>query len=301
MLETLTRLAPDQEDKVSAADGIPLHYQEWRPAADRADNLKGTILLVHGFAEHTMRYSRFARALADAGFQVGGFDHRGMGRSGGTRGLVYDFSEYVDDISRMLIVLRDGLPREVPCFVYGHSMGGLAALLHAERRQSDPVAGTVLSGPLLGVKLRVPGWQVAMGRMLVGFAPRFRMPVNLNPYILTHDEEDHARLQSDRHLLKEVTLAWYFASGRAMQEAKAEAPRVAWPTLWLIPGEDKVCASEAARAVFRSLPDFGDHTWREYPGLFHELHNESAADRERVLHDLLEWLERQTARIASAA
>ena len=175
-------------------------------------------------------------------------------------------------------------------------MGGLAALLHAERRPSDAVVGTALSGPLLGVALHIPGWQIALGRLLAPFAPRFRMPVHLNPYILTHDEEDVARLLSDTDLLNEVTLAWYFASGRAMKEAAAEASRVAWPTLWLIPGDDRVCDTPTARSVFERLPPSGDHTWREYPGLFHELHNERAPDRDYVLRDVLEWLKRQAGR-----
>jgi lysophospholipase len=120
--------------------------------------------------------------------------------------------------------------------------------------------------------------------------PRLRVPTQFDTNLLTRDEADRAALAADRRRIRFVTLSWFFASGRAMEEAKKEAARIVWPTLWLIPGDDRICCAETSRQIFKSLPDFGDHTWRCYPGLYHEMHNEPEPDRQRVFNDLLDWL-----------
>src|SRR5260221_540994 len=144
-LQTSVNLAPDLEETLASVDEVSLHYQEWRPSRYGSSlPPRGAVLLVHGYAESLVRYRRLARALAEEGFVVGGIDQRGMGDSGGERVLVYDYEEYLCDLSVSLSRLRRDLPSELPCFVYGHSMGGLVALLHAARRLSEPVAGTIL-------------------------------------------------------------------------------------------------------------------------------------------------------------
>ena len=291
-LQIPINFTPAIDETLSALDGVPLRYSEWRPSAHHSGSsrLAGAVLLVHGYAESLTRYRWLAQSLAEEGFVVGGSDQRGMGDSGGERVLIYDYEEYLHDLDISLTRLRRDLPPDLPCFVYGHSMGGLIALLHAARRQSDPVAGTILSGPLLGVAMPIPGWQVTLGRLAVRSFPRLRVPTRLDTNLLTQDEADRAALAADKQRIRFVTLSWFFASGRAMEEAKKEAARIVWPTLWLIGGDDRICCAETSRRIFQSLPDFGDHLWREYPGLYHEVHNERETDRRRVLSDLLDWL-----------
>jgi alpha-beta hydrolase superfamily lysophospholipase len=101
-----------------------LHTPESRP--------RGSILLAHCFTcskdLHTM--TRLARGLADAGYAVLRFDFTGLGTSGG------DFAEtsITNDVRDLVAAATALIERGFgPCGLLGHSLGGAAALLAAER------------------------------------------------------------------------------------------------------------------------------------------------------------------------
>jgi hypothetical protein len=58
------------------SDGLTLFYQGWQPL----DSVKAVVCLVHGVAEHSGRYARYAASLCNAKFAVISFDLRGHGR-----------------------------------------------------------------------------------------------------------------------------------------------------------------------------------------------------------------------------
>jgi alpha-beta hydrolase superfamily lysophospholipase len=126
---------------------------------------------------------------------------------------------------------------------------------------------------------------------MVRIAPRMPMPVPFDATILTHDEERIAMLKSDALNITQVRLSWFFASERAMAEAVRDVSKVSWPTLWLIAGDDRICASSAARVVYDRLPNPETHRWIDFPGLFHEIHQERQTDFERLVSQVSQWVE----------
>jgi len=125
-----------------ASDGKPVRLWRW----DAADP-KGTLLLVHGMAEHAARYDRFAVALMKKGFSVWAPDLRGHGETaaqselgdfgtGGYRRVLQDLRE----IRRMI---------QTPCVLMGHSMGSSVAQMLAETDGAS-FDGLILSGVALG-------------------------------------------------------------------------------------------------------------------------------------------------------
>jgi putative redox protein len=93
---------------------------------------RGSILLAHCFTcskdLHTM--TRLARGLADAGYAVLRFDFTGLGTSEG------DFAEtsITNDVRDLIAAATTLIERGYgPCGLLGHSLGGAAALLAAER------------------------------------------------------------------------------------------------------------------------------------------------------------------------
>lgn len=276
----------DFEESLSPSIGLRLTYREWRPEGA----VRGGVLLCHGFGEHLGRYGRLARGLNAAGYLAGGVDHRGMGLSAGERMFVRDYGEYVNDLEAAGARMRQSLPEGVPLFVYGHSMGGLIALRHAQAAQAADYAGTILSGPLIGSPMRPARWQVELGKLVVRVKPGFRVPVPINAEALTSDEGEKRALLSDPLILRHTTLIWFFATECAMRAAR-EAMGVRWPTLWLIAGLDSLCDPAVSRAVFDALPTSGQHIWQSYPRFLHELHNERPDARAQVLADVLAWLD----------
>ena len=63
----------------AARDGTTIATRTWRSVGAPT----ASILLVHGIAEHAGRYEHVGGRLADAGFEVHGYDQRGFGASAG--------------------------------------------------------------------------------------------------------------------------------------------------------------------------------------------------------------------------
>lgn len=115
---------PDQiqyvESSMTAADGTVLFYREWLVAEAR-----GAVGLVHGLGEHGGRYTELAQLMNRNGLSVRIHDHRGHGRSGGARGSLMQQDDLLIDLK---LVFDDFCQQQqtVP-FLFGHSLGGLAA------------------------------------------------------------------------------------------------------------------------------------------------------------------------------
>ncbi|MBO7675189.1 MAG: lysophospholipase [Atopobiaceae bacterium] len=90
---------------------------------------RAVVQLVHGMAEHIMRYEPFARYLNDQGFVVCGHDHFGHGKSVtdpsklGQLSARYGHRTLVSNVGRMRDVMHDRMDAELPYFLFGHSMG----------------------------------------------------------------------------------------------------------------------------------------------------------------------------------
>jgi len=147
--------------KWPAADGTPLHVREWKSAGLPW----ARVLIVHGIGEHSGRYDRTGRLMAEAGLYVQAFDLRGHGLSGGRRVYVSRWDDYLDDLEVRLASLRE--PDE-PLVLFGHSMGALIALTYVCSGRPAPDL-LVLSAPPL--EATVPGWQRALAPILSLVAP----------------------------------------------------------------------------------------------------------------------------------
>jgi alpha-beta hydrolase superfamily lysophospholipase len=80
------------------------------------------VVLCHGVAEHSGRYTRLVEHLIAAGVSTLRFDLRGHGASSGQRGHVDGFTDYLDDLDAALAQL-DGHAAREPWLLFGHSMG----------------------------------------------------------------------------------------------------------------------------------------------------------------------------------
>ena len=69
----------------------------------------------------------------------------------------------------------------------------------------------------------------------------------------------------------------------------ASAPRLGLPLLLIQAGEDRLVSASASKAFFESAGST-DKTYREYPGLYHELLNEVEPERAKVFEQLSAWL-----------
>ncbi len=253
---------------VTATDGTRVHV---------VVHGEGTrdVLLLGGLAEHAARYAHVAPVWAALGAQVHVMELRGHGSSGGRRSHVLDWAEYRDDVRAVAATLRPGW------VFFAHSMGGLVAL-DAVRDGLRP-ARLLLSNPLCGVKLKVPGWKTGLGRALSRVWPTLALTNEVDPGALSRDAAVGAAYARDPEVYHKVTARW-FTEMTAAQARVAAIPTFPVPLRFDLSETDPITDAAASRALAQRV---GAEVV-EHPGMLHELVNEIGQDE--LIADLGRWL-----------
>ena len=269
------------ETTFEAADGLQLHERRWLPEGDA----KAVVALLHGGAEHTGRYAHVANFLNHHGYAVAAFDLRGHGRSEGQR-MFGSAEEHLDDVERFLGRLRHTWPQS-PLFLFGHSMGGTIATLLVLTRPVE-VAGLVLSGPLLRLGENLSPLKIGVAKLLGRLLPR--LPVEkLDATYISRDEGVVRRYEADPLVYHGGIPARPAADLLpALRRIEAEEVGLRVPLLLLHGADDRLADMEGSKRLYRRAGS-DDKTLKLYEGYYHEVLNEPG--KERVMEDLLEWLE----------
>jgi len=267
----------------AAADGQLLTRQVWRPEGEPV----AVLAVVHGYGEHGGRYRGLAEALAPKGCAVHVYDLRGHGLSGGRRGHVDRFTDYLDDTAEFLRAVREEQPG-VPVHLLGHSLGGLIAVAYVEDRQADVPAGLILSSPFLRLGMPVPPLKLGVVRLLSRVAPRMNIGNTLDPAALSHDREVVRAYGTDPLNHHVASARWAAEVVAAQGAALSAAGGIRLPLLVLYADEDFITDPLATRELFERAAS-ADKTARCYEGYYHELFNETG--RNAVFADLTAWLE----------
>jgi alpha-beta hydrolase superfamily lysophospholipase len=270
-----------REGYLATPDGADLYTQAWLPD----DSPQAVMLIVHGLGEHSGRYGNYVDYFVPRGYALYGFDTRGHGRTSGARGYVERFDRFVEDVDRLAAAARSDWPG-TPLFVLGHSLGSLMALSYA-RQHPDRLTGLIVTGTALKDALDMPAWKRNLATVLNRVTPSLKINNGVSLSGLSHDPAVAAAFEVDP-----LTHTW--GTPRLDAEAKVVRAQImqgaaTWrvPTLMLHGAADPICLAEGARQ-FASQTPAGVVEYNEYPGLYHEIHNEP--EREQVFGDLEAWL-----------
>jgi alpha-beta hydrolase superfamily lysophospholipase len=264
-----------------AVPGPALYTVRVRPEGSR----KATLGILHGYADHAGRYAHVQDAWADAGIASIALDMRGHGRAAGPRGYCDRFSEFLDDAAELSRVVRADASGG-PCFLLGHSFGGLVASLSAIQAPS-PWRGLVLSAPFFGLALEVPGVKVLLGRVASRVVPTLGIPSGLAGKDLTHDAARAAGYDRDPLVFKKATARWFTEAQRAQAEALARAGELRLPLYEVFGEQDPVAKYATGRAFFDRAAST-DKTWNERKGALHEVLNEP--DWAELSTSIAQWI-----------
>jgi len=276
---------------LTSKDGIALYEKVW-PSPEAP---KGTVLIVHGYGEHITRYDHVAVALGAAGWAARGYDQRGHGQSGGLRGHCTRFSDYLDDLSLVLARARQSLP-DKPLFILGHSFGALVSTRYAFDKGAE-LDGLVVTSPYWKLKLDVPKIKIVAGKLMSAIYPTLGLPSGLKGADVSHDPEMIALYDRDPLNNKNATARWFTESTAAQEEVAARAGDLKIPCLVMHGGGDKIADPAQTELVFARIGS-ADKQLKIYPGQYHEILNEVAADRAKTIADVVAWL---TSHAAAAA
>ena len=242
--------------------------------------------IVHGLGDHTGRWIRVGDTLQRRGLSAYALDLPGHGRSEGKRGHVKSWDDYRRALTRWMDAERSDHP-ERRWALLGHSLGGLIALDWADRNAAR-VDALVLSAPPFELSLRPAALKVHAARLIGALWPAFSQSNQIPPSLLSHDPEIIRAHRADTLVHFRISARLFLELTRMRRTLTSVAARHAIPTLILQGGADPVTRCTGCAAWARNARA-GVVTYREYPGLFHEVLNE--VEGPAILEDVILWLE----------
>lgn len=270
------------EGKFRGCRDVGLHYQCW--LTENAP--KALLLIVHGLAEHSGRYTNLINHLVPQGYAVYGFDLRGHGRSEGLRGYVERFSYFIDDLDAFLGVIRNKHD-DAKIFIVGHSVGGMIAAVYAVSHQSE-LAGLILSAPTLKPGSSVTRLDILMARVLSVLLPKKGIAV-IDASAISRDKTVVEAYISDTLVYRGKIRARLGAELINMMEKVLPPglPELSLPMLIMHGTADRLSNPEGSSMLYE-LVKSKDKTLKYYEGFYHEIFNEP--DHVQVLADMEAWL-----------
>ena len=273
---------------LSTADGLALHLHHW-PRAEAP----GTVLIVHGLGEHGGRYRHVAAQLNAWGWNVVGYDHRGHGRSGGTRGRIGHDDALLEDLAAVIDAVRAAHPGRL--LLLGHSMGGLiAARFVAEGLQPQPARWHREVDALLLSSAALAADTNALQKLLLAslgrLAPDLAVGNGLDPAWVSRDAAVVKAYEADPLVHDRITprLARFILDGGEL--VRRLAPRWRVPTLLMWAGSDR-CVAPRGSAEFAASARLDVVEAQVFAPLYHEIFNEP--EQAQVFARLHEWLLRR--------
>lgn len=279
---------PGEPFVLTAFDKQQLAGYRWR-----AQDVRGVLLMLHGYAEHAERHAGLASAAAASGLDVWAFDQRNHGNSpGAVRGSVPGFGLTLGDVAALQQLASEEAPQK-PVFLFGHSMGGAIALNYA-LDNPERLRGLVLSAPFLLDAVQRPAWLAAaaglLGQLLPS-VPTTKVPpgaISRDPAQVTRYLQDPLNYTGGVRADAAATL---LSTGA---ELSARAPQLGVDTLVVHGGGDRVASVEGSRRLAAASSRV---TLVEIAGGYHELHHDSPASGApmQARQAILEWLQQRLA------
>ena len=264
-------------------EGETFFAQGWSP-----EKVKGVVILIHGFNEHSTRYVTVAEQLCTAGYAVLTYDEFGHGKTTGKRGHAPSYEAFLDSV-KFVLDEADKRFAGVKKFIWGHSMGGGIATNYVLRRNPG-IAGAIATGPLFKLGFEPPAVKVLLAKMMVNIYPAFTESAALDSAGISRDIAQVKKYDADPFNHGKITAGTFLGFFEAGKWAIAHAADLKIPMLLMHGTADKLTSPEGTKEFAANAPK---HliTLKLWNGFFHELHNEPEPDRTTVINYIIDWLD----------
>lgn len=284
----LAQSNPPQEQWLEGTGG-KIFTRHWRSTGEP----KTALVICHGLNSHSGHYGRVAKTFAASGIAVTALDLRGHGKSDGERFYVETIDDYVSDLA-LAIELAKSRDPGLPCFLLGHSAGGVTSVAFTLDHQNR-IDGLICED----FAFRVPSPDLALS-LLKGashVAPHLHV-LKLRMEDFSRDPEWVAELRADPLVNDEVQpVRTVAALARAADRFEREFARIALPVLILHGTADKVTRLDGSQQFFDEAGST-DKQLIFYEGYYHDPLNDIG--KERVFADIISWIEARLGPIEKA-
>ncbi|CAG8445117.1 7489_t:CDS:10 [Acaulospora morrowiae] len=281
---------------IVAKDGTEIYTKTWKAVSEPPI---ATVVFLHGFAEHINRYDYVFEKFSKENIEVYAFDQRGFGQTAiknNNPGVTSRWKVVTNDITEALIAQRRP---GVPQFLMGHSMrlivvmsqgGGLALNYACDGPEKNNLTGFIISSPLIQqpVQNRVNHNLVTIGNIVSKLLPSLTISIPLDPKTTSHDPEEVKKYSEDPLILRASTLR---GIGEMLSGAKLILDKkyksITSPIYICHGSADLITCPKSSKELYDKISS-KDKTYREWEGLYHEMHNE--IEKDKVIDDYIQWL-----------
>lgn len=267
----------------ASSSGPSLYVHVWEPQGGAVAQM----LLLHGYAEHAQRYESLVRACCEASIRVVAPDHIGHGRSDGLRGYISNMDIAVEDAKQIYDDMVINHP-DLPTFVFGHSMGGVIAVLMTELA-ADSVRGLMLSAPAFQV-INTPRITHIFAPIPAAIMPR--MPfLPLKSSTISRDPEASRKYREDPlNYTGKVRFGMGWQLIRSGWMASKVAPMLSLP-MWIGHGDNDKLIGIGGSKQFASKVQSDDLTFNTVEGARHEILNEPEGPG--LIVEIVDWMKKR--------
>ncbi|KAF9450096.1 alpha/beta-hydrolase [Macrolepiota fuliginosa MF-IS2] len=282
------------------------YTRTYLPQADNA-HPKAVIVFIHGFAEHVGRYTHFHPKIAAHGIAVFALDQRGFGLTGQdvekrSKGSAYGKTGWKDqmgDIAWAVGYAKDAF-KGVPVFLMGHSMGGAEVLGFATQDAKSPykssvssVLGVIATSPL--IQQTEPASKVLkwIGGKASILAPYTLIAAPVKVEDLSHDKALNDAYLNDPLIKPSGSLKGIndmLTNGEALLASYFKHWPTSLPVLIVHGTADKVTSCKASQEFIDKI-SASDKKISLFEGGFHELQNEPDGVKEKLVEEVIEFIE----------
>ena len=199
-----TRPTQHRARRIAVALFLPILFITIVPVAAAEGSLTGTVTTADGKPVHEARVTLV--------------ELRGHGKSGGRRGHVKRWHDYVEDFQAAAGTVGR------PFVVVAHSMGGLVALSALQEPVHPQVRGLAISNALLGVAVEAPKIKLAAAGFLSKVLPWIPLSNELDSSMISRDPEVVRAYLEDPLVLDTMTMRFAAELMSAVERAGAKAP-----------------------------------------------------------------------------
>ena len=266
---------------LASADGTRLAYRAW-PKAGAAI----TFAVVHGHGEHSGRYERFADGMAKHNMATYAVDLRGHGESGGQRGHVDSWSQWVDDAAAFVSHVESEVTGEV--VPLGHSFGGVVMLSAVRAGRLKNARRFIVSSPALRLTKEVPSWLSGISVALSSVAPRLALSNQVDAGTVSRIPEVVEAYRTDPLVHGKISTRLYAEWRKASRENLEHAGDITLPFLILAGTADRLIDPKVSQELHEQAPQTSELSMLE--GRYHEPFNDLGSDE--VFEVIAQWLQK---------
>ncbi|KAF9075647.1 alpha beta-hydrolase [Rhodocollybia butyracea] len=261
---------------------------------------RALIVFLHGFAEHTGRYSHIHPKLSERQVALWTFDQRGKTVVKKSSWGKTSWSDQMQDLDWAVKTAMKEVPG-VPTFLFGHSMGGGEVLSfvtqqsYAKPEYAETVAsltGVIITSPL--IRQTTPAAKLLrwFGGKVAIVSPYTLIPADVDAKYLSHSPEFNEAYVQDP-LIKSTGslkgLGDMLTEGEKLLSVGCHQWPKKLPVLFMHGDEDKVTSVKATQEFCERI-DADDKKIIIYPGGYHELQSELPDVRQQLVSDIVSFV-----------